>query len=279
MYISFTIFQDLNTEKKNQYFGGKFQCIEQFVKCFEFIRRFARKNLPSSCSNFIPWECVFWEYRRRLRWSFRRHISSFHWICSKIAGNRLQTATKCRFDTQIYNAIKSRRFRWGYFVCIKYIFITRCIEGIHFAYHAFENLLCSIKFDKIVAARARDSIMKLIYEQLFQYLIDKSNGTLINSSSAGNALLSSAHINILDIPGFGTQHFLNTTIWNCNFKNNFSRNWFSRVFWNRQKLIRTNVHQFSQWEDAAIWHKSINQTWIRLVSNGRFGFSPNWFFG
>lgn len=68
-----------------------------------------------------------------------------------------------------------------------------------------------------MAAQARDSILKLIYEQLFQFLIDKSNETLISSSTTSNALIGSAHINILDILGFGSQHRY------LYFKNNFSR--------------------------------------------------------
>lgn len=54
--------------------------------------------------------------------------------------------------------------------------------------------------DKCLAARARDSTMKLIYGQIFQFLIDTMNG----QKSSQSSILRS--INLLDIPGFGEYH-------------------------------------------------------------------------
>lgn len=56
-------------------------------------------------------------------------------------------------------------------------------------------MLTRIKFDRISAARMRDSVIKHIYAELFRVIIERCN--------TGNDLRTSEFVAILDIAGFG----------------------------------------------------------------------------
>lgn len=58
-----------------------------------------------------------------------------------------------------------------------------------------------IPLETFAANRCRDSIMKIIYEYIFEYLLDKANKMMSSTE------IKKKRITILDIPGFGKFYF------------------------------------------------------------------------
>lgn len=88
--------------------------------------------------------------------------------------------------------------------------ISFCVFGIiflHFRLYSFiflSNFRCSL--NSFAARKTRDSIVKLIYKNLVQFIMSSINGILIPTSAEIQD--NNKHIRILDIAGFGTRNYL-----------------------------------------------------------------------
>lgn len=99
---------------------------------------------------------------------------------------------------------------------------------------------CTMPNDILMAARTKNSIMKHIYNALFEFLIENLNEFYFAEPQK--------YIGILDIAGFGKNLIQCSRINDIlifYFVHQFLKN-NSRVFPNGEELIRTNFHQLRQ---------------------------------